>query len=218
MLKRGYLIGLGICFAIAACQGDTDSTTAPPAVETLPETSSLPPDQVEGSGQPLNPAQDAPTEPASGEALQRNAGSSLTGSVSDLSGLVTELGGRVTETEIIVDLPADVLFDFDKADILPAAVPTLEKLARLIDSAESEVVQINGHTDSKGADDYNLALSRRRAESVKTWLVESGAESDRLQTVGYGENQPVAKNELPNGTDNPEGRAKNRRVEVIIRK
>ena len=218
MLKRGYLIGLSICFVVTACQGNTDLSTAPPTAAALPKISSPSSDQVGSPGQFLTPPQNKSIEPISKEALQRNTGSFLTGSVSDLNGLVTELEGRVTETEIVINLPADVLFDFDRADILPAAVPVLEKLARLINSTQHEVVQINGHTDSKGSGDNNLILSRHRAAAVKAWLVENGTAPDRLQTVGYGENQPLAKNQMPNGTDNLQGRAKNRRVEVIIRK
>ena len=170
--------------------------------------------------EPLTPSTQAEASNLkSAGSLQRDTGSSLTASVSDLSGLVTDLGGRITETEIIVDLPSDVLFDFDKANIRQDAVPTLEKLSRLVSSTDSKSVQINGHTDSKGSNNYNMELSQRRAESVGAWLLEKGGiEASQLQTVGYGETKPTAANELPNGADDPAGRAKNRRVEVIILK
>jgi outer membrane protein OmpA-like peptidoglycan-associated protein len=147
-------------------------------------------------------------------------GSKLTADVSDLEGLISDLNARVTDREIIVDLPADVLFDFDKADIRSEAVTTLEKLARLIKQSGQSggvVIQVNGHTDSIGADAYNTTLSERRAASVVQWLTtNAGIAPGRLQAKGYGESRPVAQNTNPDGSDNPEGRQKNRRVEVII--
>jgi outer membrane protein OmpA-like peptidoglycan-associated protein len=141
----------------------------------------------------------------------------LTADVSDLEGLISDLHARVTDREIIVDLPADVLFDFDKADIRSEAVTTLEKLARLIKQSGNGVIQVNGHTDSIGADAYNITLSERRAASVVRWLTtNAGIDAGRLQAKGYGESRPIAQNTNPNGSDNPEGRQKNRRVEVII--
>jgi outer membrane protein OmpA-like peptidoglycan-associated protein len=137
--------------------------------------------------------------------------------VSDLEGLISDLQARVTDREIIVDLPADVLFDFDRADIRSEAVMTLEKLARLIKRSGGGVIQVNGHSDSIGADAYNTTLSERRAASVVQWLTTNGGIAHgRLQAKGYGESRPIAQNTNPDGSDNPEGRQKNRRVEVII--
>ena len=92
-----------------------------------------------------------------------------------------------------------------------------KKLAQAISKLKLKMIQIAGHTDSKGSDEYNLQLSQQRAEAVAAWLVNNtNMTSDRLISKGYGETQPVADNQKPNGEDNPEGRAKNRRVEVII--
>lgn len=124
---------------------------------------------------------------------------------------------RTTDTEIIIDLSTDILFDFDKSTIKPDAVPALIKLARLIRQSKSNVIQLSGYTDSKGTDEYNLDLSERRAASVKQWLVSKGSvDAGRLQTKGYGESEPVAPNTNSDGSDNPNGRQKNRRVEVRI--
>jgi outer membrane protein OmpA-like peptidoglycan-associated protein len=124
---------------------------------------------------------------------------------------------RSTDKETIIDLSTDILFDFDKSTIKPNAVPTLIRLARLIRQANSGVIQLNGFTDSKGTDEYNLDLSERRADSVKQWLVsKGGVNAGRIQTKGLGESQPVVPNTNPNGSDNPTGRQKNRRVEVRI--
>ncbi|MGF1571302.1 MAG: OmpA family protein [Nodosilinea sp.] len=238
MKQKSSLIALSACLAIAACASDdqaapTISPNVSSSQESSPNVESSPNAGLSQEGSPLEQAdseqavnqnelpepstQAAASDLTSAGSLQTSTGSALTARVSDLSGLVTDLGGQITETEIIIDLPSDVLFDFDKADIRQDAVPTLEKLARLIGSTDSERVQINGHTDSKGADNYNMELSQRRTESVGAWLIEKGGiSSNRLQTIGYGETKPVANNELPGGADDPAGRAKNRRVEVVI--
>ncbi|HUF90485.1 MAG TPA: OmpA family protein [Gemmatimonadota bacterium] len=129
------------------------------------------------------------------------------------------LHAEVTEREIRIDLSADVLFDFDKADLKPAADADLGKVAEVARANPGTPIQVAGHTDSKGADAYNQRLSERRAQSVKAWLVERGnVESARIETRGYGATRPVAANETPGGADDPEGRQRNRRVEITIRK
>ena len=78
------------------------------------------------------------------------------------------------------------------------------------------IVEISSHTDSKGNDNYNMKLSQRRAESVVNYLVSKGIKAERLKAKGYGESKPVAPNEKPDGSDNPEGRALNRRTDFKI--
>ncbi|RMG83714.1 MAG: OmpA family protein, partial [Bacteroidetes bacterium] len=78
------------------------------------------------------------------------------------------------------------------------------------------IVEISSHTDSKGDDEYNMKLSQRRAESVVNYLIKKGIEKERLHAKGYGETKPIAPNVNPDGSDNPEGRAKNRRTEFKI--
>jgi outer membrane protein OmpA-like peptidoglycan-associated protein len=78
------------------------------------------------------------------------------------------------------------------------------------------VVEIMSHTDSKGNDQYNMKLSQRRAESVVQYLVSKGVKVERLKAKGYGESKPVAPNENSDGSDNPEGRALNRRTDFKI--
>lgn len=129
------------------------------------------------------------------------------------------LRAKVTEREIRIDLSADVLFDFDKADLKPAADGDLGKVAEVARANPGTPIQVAGHTDSKGADAYNQRLSERRAESVKAWLVErGGVEAGRIGTRGWGETRPVTPNETPGGVDDPDGRQRNRRVEITIRK
>ena len=124
-----------------------------------------------------------------------------------------------TETEIRVALSADVLFDFDKSDIKPEAAAALSQVAALLREHRGQPVRIEGHTDSKGSDAYNQALSEDRALSVKDWLAEEeDIDGSNFKVVGFGEGQPAAPNELADGSDDPAGRQKNRRVEIVIGK
>jgi OmpA-OmpF porin, OOP family len=109
-----------------------------------------------------------------------------------------------------VTFAADVLFDFDKSLIKPEGKSKLDDLAGKVKGINLEVVIAIGHTDSIGSDAYNQALSVRRAESVKAYLVSKGIEANRVYTEGKGEKQPVADNKTR------EGRAKNRRTEIEV--
>jgi OOP family OmpA-OmpF porin len=107
-------------------------------------------------------------------------------------------------------------FDFDRANIKPEFAPVLDEAARILAENPNVRVRIEGHTDSIGTEAYNLRLSQRRANAVKRYLVSKGIAADRLETVGMGEGQPVAPNTNPDGSDNPEGRAMNRRAELHV--
>jgi outer membrane protein OmpA-like peptidoglycan-associated protein len=138
--------------------------------------------------------------------------------VQPIKGATQDLAMKETELEIKIELPGDILFDFDKSDIRHDAEPTLEKVAEQIRKYPKGHILIEGYTDSKGADDYNLKLSDRRSKSVKDWLVKADAKGRGIKTKGWGEANPVAPNENTDGSDNPEGRQKNRRVEITIKK
>jgi outer membrane protein OmpA-like peptidoglycan-associated protein len=139
--------------------------------------------------------------------------------IDDLGGKVQDLQVKETGEEIRIELAADVLFDFDKADLRPAAQQTLHQAAGIIQDKAKGAVRIEGHTDSKGNDAYNQKLSERRAASVKTWFtVKEGLGKVQFVTQGFGAKKPVASNTKPDGSDDPEGRQKNRRVEIIIKK
>ena len=141
-----------------------------------------------------------------------NATHEVQGKVQDLAAAKRDLGAQESEIEVRVELPADVLFDFDKADIRADAAHALAELAAVI-RAYKGAVRMEGHTDGKGAADYNQKLSERRAASVKQWLVErEQIPAARMTTQGFGKTKPVA------GNDTDAGRQKNRRVEVVIRK
>ena len=139
--------------------------------------------------------------------------------VDDIGGRVEDLVVKESDTEVRVELAADVLFEFDKADLLPKAEETLTKAAEFVKQRSTGgVIRIEGHTDAKGSASYNKKLSLRRAESVKTWLETHGLAGMRFSSEGFGAEKPVAPNTKPDGSDDPEGRQKNRRVEIVITK
>jgi outer membrane protein OmpA-like peptidoglycan-associated protein len=107
-----------------------------------------------------------------------------------------------------------VLFEFDKSTLTRGAKDTLGVAVRYLKDHDDVRVEIQGNTDSKGSENYNMKLGMRRAESVKAYLGTQGIRLDRISTRSFGKSQPVADNEL-NGKDNPAGRALNRRVVII---
>lgn len=127
----------------------------------------------------------------------------------DLQRQIAELNAKPTERGLVVTL-GDVLFDTGKAELKSGATTNLAKLATFLNQHQNRSVMIEGHTDTVGNADYNQALSQRRADSVKGWLMKQGIHSDRLVTAGKGETSPVS------GNDSASGRQLNRRVEVII--
>lgn len=141
------------------------------------------------------------------------ASQGIVATVQEVHQAMQALGATESALEVKVDLPADVLFNFDKADVRSDAAAALGRLATVIRGYPGGRVEIEGHTDSKGNAAYNQKLSERRAEAVKRWLAErEGIAADRLGTRGAGASRPVA----DNSTD--AGRQKNRRVEVVIQK
>jgi outer membrane protein OmpA-like peptidoglycan-associated protein len=120
-------------------------------------------------------------------------------------------------------LAADVLFDFDKSIIRPDAAKTLHQVADIIRARSRGVVRVEGYTDSKGNAAYNTLLSEQRAASVKEWLVSreglnTAMLNTAMTTLGFGATNPVAPNAKPDGSDDPAGRQRNRRVEIVISK
>jgi outer membrane protein OmpA-like peptidoglycan-associated protein len=139
--------------------------------------------------------------------------------VDDMGGKVQDLDVKETATEVRIDLAADVLFDYDKSDILPKAQQTLAQAAQVIREKAKGTVRIEGYTDAKGFDVYNQKLSYRRAASVKSWFVnKENLRKVSFETQGFGAKNPIASNTKPDGSDDPAGRQKNRRVEIILRK
>lgn len=118
---------------------------------------------------------------------------------------------RVVVTEDAIVIHDKIHFEFDKATIKAESFDLLDEIASVInDNPRIQRINIEGHTDSMGRDEYNEKLSDARAEAVRTYLVEHGIAADRLTHEGFGEARPIASN------DSDEGRQKNRRVEFII--
>ena len=115
----------------------------------------------------------------------------------------------------LITLEDGVLFDFGKSDIRPDAAQTLKSLASVLNNAKVPAAHIYGHTDSVSDEAFNQQLSEARANAVKNDLAKNGVTAT-LDATGYGESKPVAPNENADGSDNPAGRALNRRVEIFI--
>ena len=111
---------------------------------------------------------------------------------------------------IIIEFSEKILFGFDKSDLNSSAKKNLGKLITILGNYPDTNIEIQGHTDSKGTDDYNMSLSERRANSVSNYLSTNGIALSRLTTKGYGESAPKYSN------DNPTGQAQNRRVEFLV--
>ncbi|WP_332656831.1 OmpA family protein [Brevundimonas sp.] len=112
---------------------------------------------------------------------------------------------------LVLRMPSDVTFASNQSSINPGFYATLDDVAGVLNRYDQSVVDIVGHADSDGAEDYNLNLSRQRASSVAQYLVSRNVLADRLYVDGRGESQPVATNATA------EGKAQNRRVEILIR-
>jgi OOP family OmpA-OmpF porin len=110
-----------------------------------------------------------------------------------------------------------ILYDFDSANLTQSAKESLDTgLYPIMIENPQIVIELSSHTDAKGSDAYNLKLSKERAKSVVDYMISNGIDSRRLTDAGYGESKPIAANENPDGSDNPEGRALNRRTEFEI--
>jgi len=120
---------------------------------------------------------------------------------------------------IIIDksvILENIYYDFAKWDIRSDAAQELDKLVDILFDNPEISIELSSHTDSVDTESYNQRLSQRRAESAVEYIVSSGIDRSRLVARGYGEAQPIARNTNPDGTDNPEGRQKNRRTEFKV--
>ncbi len=118
---------------------------------------------------------------------------------------------RLEDESLKIDVSNEVSFDFDSANLKPAFLTTLGKVAGVLSRFDRSVVHVIGHTDATGSDRYNQQLSERRARSVVDYLASNGVDSLRLRTEGRGEVEPRA----TNATE--AGRQLNRRVEILIK-
>lgn len=129
--------------------------------------------------------------------------------IQKLQSELDELKGKQTDRGLVVTL-GDVLFESGKATLLSAAQKNIGKVANFLNKYPERNVLIGGHTDNRGSDKYNLGLSQRRADAVRFALIQRNVASNRIQSQGFGESQPVASNSFDGG------RQQNRRVEITI--
>lgn len=118
---------------------------------------------------------------------------------------------RVAEDQIRLVMPSDITFDTASADIRGQFRPILVDVSSVLEANPSSMIDVIGHADSRGSDDYNLDLSERRAMAVSSLLLNNGVQGERLLAYGRGESEPVADNSTP------EGQQLNRRVEIRVR-
>jgi outer membrane protein OmpA-like peptidoglycan-associated protein len=111
---------------------------------------------------------------------------------------------------IILNMPSNITFEVDRADLRPDFVEVLHSVSLVLKEYKSTIIEVAGHTDSTGSDSYNQLLSQQRAQAVSNVLIQDGVEPVRIDTVGYGETRPIA----PNNTAG--GRQQNRRVELTL--
>lgn len=123
---------------------------------------------------------------------------------------LAELQADRTERGLVVTLGDEVLFDVDEAELKPGGMQRLARVAEFLRHNPDRNVLVEGHTDSTAPDDYNLALSQRRANAVEDFLIAQGVDPTRISAIGYGEGQPLATN------DTVAGRQANRRVEIVV--
>lgn len=135
----------------------------------------------------------------------------------ELEKMRQELQARESGQSLSMNLSGDVLFDYEKATLKPAAEEALKKVAVVLSQFPDSKVAIEGYTDAKGGAAVNLPLSRERANAVRDWLVKNGGMNMvNITANGRGEENPIAPNTNPDGSDNPAGRALNRRVTIVV--
>jgi outer membrane protein OmpA-like peptidoglycan-associated protein len=204
------LTALALLNGPAACRdGGGDVATDEPASTTTPSTTTT-----------TTTATTTATAAGSGGGPDSDLDRRRSDASSDLerrvSATLTDLDAQVSGGDTVISLPDHVLFDFDRHELRPEATPTLDRIAEAVDYFAPAPVRVAGHTDARGSTQHNQGLSERRARSVLDHLVGAGVDPDRLTAEGHGETRPVAPNQRPDGSDDPDGRARNRRVEVVI--
>ena len=173
--------------------------------QDLAATESLRADQVRTTSAELTIAKQSLTdERAARENAEHRAASAAT-DLARIASVKQEARGMV------ITLSGSVLFASAKSELLPAAQAKLSQVADVLSKQDRESkIRVEGHTDSQGSADLNQELSQRRAEAVRSYLIGHGIASDRVIAEGFGPSRPVADN------DSPEGRADNRRVEIVV--
>jgi len=184
-MAGGAVVGAGLAYFL--CREDEVAPPAPAPKPAPPPPKPAPPKDSDGDG-----VIDAKDEcPGTPRGVKVNAVG------------CPEVGEKILSLE-------GVNFDFDKATIRPESKPILDNAVRVLNENPSVHVRVEGNTDSRGSEDYNLNLSQRRAEAVVAYLISMGIDGSRLTPVGLGESNPVAPN------DTPENMYRNRRVDLVV--
>ncbi len=138
--------------------------------------------------------------------------------------LIEEITTKNFQTELVMDriilekaiVVENIYYGFDSSNIRADAAVELDKLARFLQDNPQIKIELGSHTDNFGNDDYNLGLSQQRAESAVSYIISKGVDENRIRARGYGETRPIAANTNADGSDNPEGRQRNRRTEIKV--
>jgi outer membrane protein OmpA-like peptidoglycan-associated protein len=219
--RAAVLAAVGVIAAVvllgAAAGNGTRPAGAAAPVAFRQETSTTVPGETSTSGE-----ESATTAPGAGG--QPGVGIEVEARVVDLVFRTGRISGGKDSATVSespgtteVDLAADVLFAFNSDRLSPAAQAELQETAKLIRERAKGPVRVEGHTDSIGSQGYNLGLSQRRAEAVRAALERLLAgRPTQFSVQGFGASKPIAPNRNPDGSDNPKGRQRNRRVTVAI--
>lgn len=212
-LKSAFVV-LAACVSLVACTAMEDFATNPEKEKTRKGTAY---GAAAGAVVGLltagnNPFKSAMIGAAAGALVGGAAGNYMDKQEAKLRQQMAGSGVDVVRKgdNITLDMPGNVTFAFNSADLNAQFYPVLDKVAQTLVEYDKTVIEVAGHTDSVGSDAYNQQLSERRAKSVAAYLASHGVAGTRVVTVGAGEGHPVASNETE------EGRAHNRRVEITI--
>lgn len=222
-LLHCFIFGLTISLPLAACDRTNQGTHSSASQSSQTQTNRTQANRTQTNPTQTNPTETNKTQPIPTQISRtqtiRTESVPFQPTQTQVNQAQQQLNAQVSQKEIRISLPADVLFDFDKADIRPDAADALRQTLTVIRYYKEAPILIEGHTDSKGSDNYNQALSERRAQSVQQWLVLQGnVPTSQITAQGFGELRPRAANTKPDGSDDPAGRQLNRRVEIIIQK
>jgi len=212
--KAAMMVAVAACVSLAGCAAMDDFATNPEKQKTR---------QGAGYGAAAgavvglltagnNPFKSAMIGAAAGALIGGAAGNYMDKQEAKLRQQMAGTGVDVVRKgeNITLDMPGNLTFGFDSAEVNASFHPVLDKVAQTLREYDKTVIEVAGHTDSTGSDTYNQALSERRANNVAAYLSAQGVPATRMVTVGAGEAHPVASN------DTEEGRAQNRRVEITI--
>jgi len=210
MVRWASIAALSLLVSACAPKPEPRPVAAPPTPAPAPAAAEA----------PVSPPPDLTNRELMDALAREGVGKIVTGE----SDRLQQERGESLETEIretprgVVVTFRYILFAFDSAQLSPVARREVERFALVLNHSRvlRRSVTVEGHADSIGSDAYNTELSRRRATAVAEELMAHGVRRDRVAVEAYGERRPVAPNTHADGTDNPAGRARNRRVEAVI--